>query len=196
MLVCSACSATEIKDSKCQKCGAWVTSDASWGTTGLDSDPTERKITAPSDRAQLLKPSPEPPGSIGAFAGQDFTEEATDVGEVYPRLSTSAIMGEPVESGPNDEIVNLTESMAPKQKAVVPSAESPDKCGSCGAAMNLDKSRFCDACGVRAPKRVNTARRSSARPRTASKIILRCKLCGYNVPAGSPSCRNCGTPLT
>ena len=130
-----------------------------------------------------------------------FTEEVTDVGEVYPRLGTGAIVDgdNPTDEGASgrDEIVDLTE-VVPTNIPVSKSATDPkrDTCGHCGAPMDLEKSRFCDGCGVRAPKKPGTPQQAVARSRSTSKIVHRCRVCGYNVPADSHSCRNCGTPIS
>ena len=158
-------------------------------------------MRASTSRAQALRGESEasaPPvlRPASGFAASDFTEEATDVGEVYPRLASNAIIGAPAQSENEEEILDLTQAVSSEGASPATGTGRTDTCGRCGGAMNLDKSRFCDHCGVRAPKRQGSAVKPKALSRTASEILLRCKMCGYNVPAGSPSCRNCGTPVT
>jgi hypothetical protein len=221
MMVCSACGATEILNSKCEKCGAWVSDQESWGTVRLESDSDATRpapAQAPSPVASATAGHPRStsfrttmaagPVLSGAKLAPDdgispdqFTEEVTDVGEVFPRLATDAIVGENEPAGhgasEREEIVNLTEVVPtniPADNSA--SAVKVDKCAHCGALMDLEKSRICDGCGVCAPKKPGASRQAVPRSRSTSKIVHRCRVCGYNVPADSPSCRNCGTPIS
>jgi len=174
-------------------CGAWVTTEFAWGTVDFASgeSPTHPPEPPAKQSAVKAKVKLEP---LDKRDSGDFNEEVTDVGEGgFPRLSTDAIMdfGQPSNStsSSSDAIMELTDRL--ETEAPAPSPTKPDKCGHCGAGIDLAKSRFCDACGVRAVKSPDNR---TAKPRGSSKLVLRCRLCGYTVTPDAESCLNCGTP--
>ncbi|MEE2902129.1 MAG: hypothetical protein VYC39_07345 [Myxococcota bacterium] len=140
----------------------------------------------------------------------DFTEEATHAGQDFPRLSTDAFIGERSVSDADEILLELTDLVSeppPERVRTEPQLEalpkpiSLERCINCGKNSDFRASIFCDHCGVRNPKRKrvgepkDSGKVRASKRRATSKLVHRCKLCGYTVPSGSPACQNCGTPV-
>lgn len=215
MLRCTACGGGEVEGGKCAACGALVIAEIAWGTVEISAEaPAESGLNRLATESGLKAKVKLKPLEIDDR--DQFEEEITEAGdEIFPRLGTDAIVdtGELDTGGlsPGDGIMDLTDGMrtdiprtakseAPNRvKTEVPAAATEeagnapaDKCENCDAPMDFLKSRICDACGVRAAKRPE---QRTAKPRSASRYLLRCRLCGYTVDGDSQACVNCGTPV-
>ena len=216
MPVCTECGSAEIQDSICQNCGAHqLAVTESVETPGARGQSVTKSVrmdsavpaasSAPNRRRSTLRPIDEqiaPPSQ--------FSEEATDAGQDFPRLSTDAFIGEDSSSDVDEVLLELTDLVTepPSERALTePVRETPssptglETCGNCGKESDFSASIFCDHCGVRTPKRgrvgktKDSGKVTAGRSRPSSKLVQRCKLCGYTVPSGSPACQNCGTPV-
>lgn len=215
MPVCSECGSTKVQNGVCGDCGVHLL-----GSTDIVVNPetagpanlAEHAITAAvavGRRRSTLKPIDEQMAPQSAFS-----EEVTDAGEDFPRLTTDAFIEENSSSDGGELLLELTDLVAelpaepPGERArTEPVTEIPKKsigletCGNCGKESDFGSSIFCDHCGVRSPKRGRSGKSKdsgkvvSKRNRPTSKLVQRCKLCGYTVPSGSPACQNCGTPV-
>ena|GEM_PF-3622677 len=216
MPVCTECGSPDILDAICQNCGSPKTLKTDHLETRSFHSPsvtqsadvhlaTEAAPYAVKRRRSTLRPIDE------QIAPQsDFIEEATDAGQDFPRLSTDAFIGEESDGDADEILLELSDLVSeppPERARTEPELEALPKptifetCVNCGKKSDFSASIFCDHCGVRNPnrKRVGKAKdlgkARSSRSRQASKLVHRCKLCGYTVPSGSPACQNCGTPV-